>query len=333
MKNYKTLFIVLFVFLFAANVLKSMNLDSTSHIEKEDFRYANMQRYTLTGELPLKQTKIKPLNFAVFVGFTTGFMASQHIIQVNTIWEETVEFKFQEDGQYALWADKAGHFFGTFLTSYLFTEGFLQAGLSHDASKIWGTVMGLSYSTYVEIMDGFGAKWGFSPSDFYLDIAGAAFHLGQHYVPFLQNFTPKFMYFPANWHGNYRRVPSDIFIDDYSSHTLWLSVNVHNMLPKNLKDYWPEWLELSFGYAARNLCSPGGEYNCDPSISYPASDVAWGNQRYIIALDYNLVKLLPDGPNFWNWFRQSLNYFKLPSPAIEFGQGGTEFYLVYPFRL
>lgn len=258
-------------------------------------------------------------------------MVGQHIVQSNTIWNERSEFKFREDGEYALWADKAGHFFGTYLSSYFFTEGFLQAGLSYDASNIWGTILGLSYTTYVEIMDGYGEKWGFSPSDFYMDIAGAAFYLGQHYVPFLQNFTPKFTYVPANWHGNKKRVPSDMFIDDYSSHTLWLSVNVHNLLPRDMQDYWPSWLELSFGYAVRNLCAPG--YDCDPSVSYPVSDVAWGNQRYIIALDYNLVELLPDGSNFWNWFRQSINLFKLPSPAVEFGRGGTRFYLLYPFKL
>lgn len=326
-------FILLVILNFFPNNSFSTEQDDTLHISKDEFMYANMQRYTLTGELPLKKTDIKPWNFGLFVGFSGGFMIAQHIYQVNTIWEEQAEFKVQEDGQYALWADKAGHFFGTFLTSYFFTEGFLQAGLSKDAAKIWGTVMGLSYTTYVEIMDGYGERWGFSPSDFYLDIAGATFHLAQNYSPFLQNFTPKFTYFPAPWHGDKHRVPSDIFIDDYSSHTLWLSVNVHNLLPENLQNYWPQWLELSFGYAVRNLCSPGGEFGCNPDISYPASDVAWGNQKYILALDYNLVLLLPDGPNFWNWFKQSLNYFKLPSPAVEFSREGTQFYLIYPFKL
>jgi hypothetical protein len=301
------------------------------YISAESFYYANNQRYTITGELPLKESDIRPWNFGIFLGVTTGFMVGQHIVQVNTIWDEKAEFKFLEDGEYALWADKAGHFFGTFLTSYVFKEGFLQAGLSYETSMILGSLMGLSYTTYVEIMDGYGAKWGFSPSDMYLNIAGAAFHIGQYYVPFLQNFTPKFMYFPAPWHGDRHRVPSDMFIDDYSSHTLWLSVNVHNLLPDNLQNYWPPWLELSFGYAVRNLCSPG--FNCDPNISDPVSDIAWGNQKYIIALDYNLVQLLPDGPNFWNWFRQSLNYFKLPSPAVEFGSGEARFYLIYPFKL
>jgi len=173
------------------------------------------------------------------------------------------------------------------------------------------------------------------PSDFYTDIAGAVFFLGQNYIPYLQNFTPKFMYIPANWHGDDKRIPNDMFIDDYSSQTFWLSINVHNMLPETFKSYWPSWLQLSVGYAARNLIAPyeaeqrGIEY--DPNKWEVKNRDVWGSPRYIIALDYDLVKILPSDGKFWNWLRQSLNYFKLPSPAIEFSKSRTRFYLLYPF--
>lgn len=41
-------------------------------------------------------------------------------------------------------------------------------------------------------------------------------------------------------------------------------------------------------------------------------------RRVIVALDYNLVQLLPDGGHVWDWFRQTLDHIKLPAPAIEF---------------
>jgi hypothetical protein len=308
--------------------------DSTKKITPEEFFYANMPRYTVTGDLPLRDTDIKPWNLAGFGAVYGTFFYLQHKWQMETIWTEQTSFRIMEDGEYALWADKAGHFFGTYYMGYFMSEGLLQAGLSWEAATIWGGVMGLAYNTYVEILDGYGANWGFSPSDFYCDIAGAAFFIGQYYSPFLQNFTPKFSYMPPKWHGQNDRVPHDQFIDNYSSHTMWLSINVHNLLPKAMKPYWPKWLELSIGYAARNLYAPGSTEPYDPEKSLKVSDKAWGDRRFIIALDYNLVHLIPDAKgSFWNWLRQSANYLKFPAPAISFGDSGTKYFLFYPFEL
>lgn len=267
-------------------------------------------------------------------GFYAGIFYLQHDLQMNTIWEEQGDFKFFEDGKYALYSDKAGHFFGTYFTSYIVRETMLYTGMSWEMSNIVSTFIGLGYSTYIEVLDGYGENWGFSPSDFYFDVAGAGFYLGQHFIPFLQNFTPKFMYIPAEWHGEHGRKEAEFFIDNYGNHTLWLSVNVENMLPESAKDYWPDWLELSFGYAARNQCTPGSgceDWKGEPHYNEHGDVFVYGDQKYILALDYNLVKMLPDDGYFWNWLRQTLNFFKLPSPAVEFGDK-TRFYLVYPFK-
>jgi len=306
------------------------------YIPINEFKYADNQRYTLSGDLPLKETKIKILPAVIFgTGLTTVFIA-QHIGQLRTIWDTLGEFKFQEDIEQDFFVDKYGHMFGSYFTSYLLSETLMECGLSYDAAAVWGGVLGLTYSTYVEVLDGFGVKWGFSPSDFYSDVLGSAFFIGQHYIPFLQNFTPKFMYFPADWHLDEPRMPHYMFIDDYSSQTFWLSVNVYNLLPEAAKDYWLPWLQISFGYAARNIVDVF-HYPELMDKYKPITDVekefVWGSPRYIIALDYDLTKILPDGPGFWNWLRQSLMFFKFPSPAIEFSNSKTRFYLVYPFKL
>ena len=308
------------------------NIEDSKYFSFDEFMYADTHLYTLTGDLPLKKTEIRPLEFGLFVGTYATFMVAQHILQMETIWKEQTNFKIMEDGPYALYADKAGHFFGVYLTSYAMREGFLISGLSYEAATIWGLVGGLSYSTYVEILDGFGKGWGFCPSDFYMDVAGGAFFLGQHYFPFLQNFTPKFSYVPPRWHNERDRVPSEMFIDNYSAHTLWLSVNVHNLLPESLKDYWIDGIDLAFGYAARHLADTiNSSYR--PGPDDVVVDGYFGSPRYIIALDYNLVKLLPEGGKFWNWMRQTLNFFKFPSPAVEFSKSKTRFYLLYPFQI
>ncbi len=363
LKKNKIFLNSLIMFLFCANYLFSQDTTSNEHIytesnitdtiatykdsmqianeyklvySPEEFMYADTRRWTITGDLPNRTTEIKPWNFAIFTGTFTGFMVAQHIIQMETIWKEQTKFKVMEDGPYAFYSDKAGHLFGTYLVSYSMSEGFLQSGLSWDAATIWGAAMGLSYQTYVEILDGYGKGWGFSPSDFYMDVAGAGLFVAQRYFPVLQNFTVKFQYFPAPWFGEKKRVPSEMFIDDYSSHTLWMSVNVYNLLPESAKKYWINGIDLAFGYAARNLTDimHQNDYQGKPAKNAVEWNGYYANPKFIMALDYNLVKILPDGGYFWNWIKQTLNLFKLPSPAIEFGiNEKPKYYILYPFKI
>jgi len=337
--NYR---LKLFIFLYLSFELSFANvstktIDSSNFIPLSSFFYADNPRHTITGDIPLKETKLKLLPSLVFAGTYTGIFIAQHIGQLNTIWDTlSPTFKFQEDITQDLWADKCGHFYGAYLTSYVLSESLLEIGMSWESATCWGGVLGLAYSSYVEVLDGFGPKWGFSPSDFYADLIGAGYYVAQHYFPLLQNFTPKFMYFPADLHGERQRLPHDAFIDDYSSQTFWMTVNVYNLLPVKLKKYWFPWLQISFGYAARNLFAyqefPDEQKEYEYITDVKTKDV-WGSPRYIIAFDYDLYKILPDGGSFWMWLKQSLQYFKLPSPAIEFSNSRTKFYLIYPFSL
>lgn len=314
------------------NKINLIIAEDSLRISQTDFMYSDNFRYTINGNLPYKKTDVDYLRFGIFGGALTGFMVGQHIYQVNTIWSEKASFRFIEDGDYALYSDKIGHFYGAYFAGSIYTEMLMWCGFSRESATITGALMGVAYSTYVEVMDGFAENWGFSPTDFYSDVAGFGFFLLQYYEPWFQNITPKFHYFPAEWHGEKRRSPSEFFIDDYSSQTLYLSINVHNMLPDNLKNYWAPWLQLTVGYAARNLSNPSDpNSNYDPNYSTKYSNFLAGSPRLIIGLDYDMVKLLPDGPPIWNWFRQALNLIKFPAPAIEISERGTSFMLMYPF--
>lgn len=326
---YKKAIFLIIIALFTVNTNNLISSVLNNKIDSSDFYYANNKRYSLTGELPNLENDI---NTGYFIGISTvtaAFMVGQHIYQSNTIWKEHAEFKIMEDGPYALYADKAGHFFGGYFVSYMYSELFASSGISWELSNILGAAVGLTYQSYVEILDGYGANFGFSPSDMYANVLGSGFFLAQHYVPFLQNFTPKFMYIPADAHGQVKRQPHFAFIDDYSSHTMWMSVNVHNLLGEDYNQYWPKWLQLSFGYAVRNLCDPL-DPNSDCSKSYPATKNVYGDRKFVVALDYNLVEIIPELGEPFDWLVQSLNYIKLPSPAIEFGEQ-TKFMLIYPF--
>lgn len=328
---YFNCLIFLFSFFFDSQSLHSENDDSLPRTQSLVYRIADKPFFTISREKQLSISNVKLIPTSIFVGTYGIIFYLQHLGQKKTIWKNFSNFQVVEDGKYALYADKAGHFYGTFLTSYILLSSLIECGFDYHLSSAIGSVLGLAYTTYVEVLDGFSKDWGFSPSDFYADLAGAFFFLGYAYFPLVQNFTPKFMYTPPRWINSNSRVPSSMFIDDYSSHTFFISVNIYNILPQHLKKYYPSWLEFSFGYAVRNLCDPF-HYSCSPNSSEPISPFAWGNRKFIIALDYDLVKLLPDGKPFWNWFKQSLNFFKFPSPAIEFGSP-TRFYLLYPFPI
>ena len=140
---------------------------------------------------------------------------------------------------------------------------------------------------------------------------GAGYYLAQHYIPALENFTPKYQYVPAAWIGAPRL--STTWIDDYNSSTYWVGVNVHNLLPESARESWPAWLGVAFGYGVD-------------------IDDARRARRYIVALDYDLTRILPEGGHLWNWFRQTLNYIKLPAPAIEFSPS-PKFVLLFPWKI
>ena len=301
------------------------NADQSKFLSPEKFTYAGERRYTIDGMLPNLKTEIRTTNAAVLGGIYLGTLTWLHFNQANAWWKkDRGKFHFEEDWVFALQVDKAGHFYGGYLFSYVFSEALIASGFSWDEAADWGTVLGIAYQTYIETEDGFAKEWGFSPSDFYADAMGSLFFIAQHYVPALQNVTPKWQYVPSEWIGKPVINRPRTFIDDYNSSTFWWSVNLYNILPQNLKQYWVPWLDLSLGYGADAIDAPIGPSGHPDQLA---------SRRYLIGIDYNLIKLLPDGGWFWNWFRQSLNYIKFPSPAIEFKNNINTFHLLYPFRI
>ncbi|MCU7494500.1 MAG: DUF2279 domain-containing protein [Ignavibacteria bacterium] len=294
------------------------------YLSLNEFTYAGERRYILDGSLPLMKTEIKPVTASIVGGIYLGAIVGLHINQRNAWWKDNRQaFHFQEDWFSAVQVDKAGHFFGGYITSYVMGEGLLASGISYESSAIWGSALALAYQTYVETEDGFAKQWGFSPSDWYFDLLGASFFLAQHYNPLLQNVTPKWQFVPSEWTGKPIILRPRTFIDDYNSSTFWYSVDVYNLLNENGKKYWPKWLNLAVGYG-------GDAIDANPDPNGPPDQLSV--RRYVLGLDLNLVRLLPSGGWFWNWARQSLNYIKLPAPAVEFTEKGTKFYVLYPFR-
>lgn len=299
----------------SASAQVSSKADSSDFVPWSEFQYAGQRLYTIDGSQPRYTTEIKPLPAMIMGTTITALVVGLHIYQKNTIWTQSASFRIIDDWEAELNADKGGHFWGTYLESRLATDFLMGAGYSRELAVVCGALTGLGYQFYVEVLDGYGKNWGFSPSDMLFNLLGFSFFLGHHYSPFLQNFSPKAEFYPAYWFGEKTRKEALSVLDDYSAWTWWLSVNVHNLLPKTLQSYYPSWLNIAIGYAGRNL--------------------GWSDQtrKFIISLDLNLEQLLPEGGSFWNWLRQYLNMIKLPAPAVEFSPDSPpRWYLLYPFK-
>ncbi len=291
-----------------------------------DFTYAGDRRYTIGGQPARLTTKIDPLTASIFGTLYAGAVVGLHINQRNAWWSgERGPLHAQEDWVSALQVDKVGHAFGGYYMSYMLGEFLMGAGFGWETATQMGAGLGFLYQLYVEIEDGQARAWGFSPSDIFANTTGVMFFLAQHYVPFLQYFTPKWQYTPSQWLGKPQIVRPSTFIDDYNSTTVWLSADVYNLLPREARAYWPSWLGVAVGYGGDAI-----DANTDPSR--PPDELS--RRRVIVGLDINIVRLLPEGGWFWNWLRQSLNMaLKLPAPAIEFSSTGTRGYLLYPFSI
>ncbi|MAT39383.1 MAG: hypothetical protein CL946_07240 [Ectothiorhodospiraceae bacterium] len=250
------------------------------------------------------ETNIKIDHALIVGGIMVGTLTAVHIYQRNAWWSgDRVPFHVQDDPEYALNVDKAGHFYGGAITSYLSQRMFQWAGMSVESSVWGGFAFGSIFELYVEVEDGFAPDWGFSPSDAIADVVGAAWPVGQYYVPALQHFQPKFSYYPSDraqagkHEGN--------AIDDYGGQTYWMGIHVDKLLPSDIEPYWPDWLGIAVGISVRDYITD--DHGIDQENIH---------SNVILALDYDMEEILPGDSWFMKALKQGLNYIHFPSPAI-----------------
>ena len=303
----------------------NVSVSDTSHVPDSLFTFAGVPRITIDGSIPLQVTKLRLIPSAITVAALAATLVSVHTSQQHAWWSgQRQAFHFTEDWGSALQVDKFGHAFGAYSMSYVFSEVYLVSGFNVDDADFYGSITGGLYQTYVETEDGHARDWGFSPSDWYFDALGATYFLAQHYIPFLQNFTPKWQYVPSEWVGKPIISRQRTFVDDYNSSTFWLSVNMHNLLDGKAKELWPAWLNLAVGYG-------GDKIDFTPDPTGPPDQLS--QRRYIVGLDVCFDQIIPKNGAVSNWWLQTFRYIKFPGPAIEFSPGRTKVYLLYPFRL
>jgi hypothetical protein len=242
------------------------------------------------------------VKLAVVGGVVAGGVTAIQLYQQNAWWKGgRSKFHVQEDLVYALNVDKVGHVYGGVMISDLLRRSFEWADVPEESSLLWGCIGATAFQTYVEIQDGFSRDWGFDRVDFAGDLLGAWYPLIQRKVPPLRNVNLRFSYLPKS-PGGEGALPGQTHtvFDDYEGQTMWLALSMHNLLPAPVRDWWPEFLCLSFGMAVRNNNSPD-RY------------LAW-----FVSPDLDMTRIIPPSTPFLKTLGEVLNFFHLPLPALRF---------------
>ena len=323
---------VIIAIIMACHVAKAVGgvsdtpIDTTIFMPRSAFTIAGDPRYTPTGGTPRWETDVQTVPTIALGSAYAALAIGLHINQANAWWkDDRGPFNFEEDWPYALQVDKLGHIFAGHFMSTFIGDLLMDCGFKEETATIMGGALGLAYQTYVEVEDGFATKWGFSPSDGVANAVGAGFYVAQYYVPYLQNFTWRWSYVPSRFTGdNELNARPTTFIDDYTSTTFWLAMDVERMLPRDVAASWPDWMMLSVGYGIRDY----------DHIPQGATEPLEPTRRFMVGLDYNWARIIPDSDiGVVNYIRQLLNHMKLPGPTVEFSHTGTRFHLLYPFRI
>ena len=308
--NLQKYLLLFFLYLFCACTISPQSVDSVGDesIELKASLYPKylsnipqvMSLYNQVDEFNPFRSKI---NYPVLAGMGAAFLGTGtaiHLYQQKAWWsDQRTEFHFQDDWGYALWIDKIGHAYGAMLIQHGISAGLEAANLEAEQCVWYGSLAALSFQTFIEIEDGFGPQWGFSPGDFYGDVFGSAYPLLQYYVPFFKNIMFKASYWPKDLNKtNPYSGQKHIIVDDYHGQKFWVSARMKNLLPESVAEVWPEFLMLAVGMGVKNLDGSGG-----------------GQREFYIALDYD-AETIPLYGSVWQFVKNTLNFIHFPMPGI-----------------
>ncbi len=257
---------------------------------------------------------IKCIDYGRLAGIgsiTLGTGIGIHIYQSNSWWrDQSSGFRFINDWKYALWIDKIGHFYGSNLLAHAFSAAYEGANFTYEDAVIYAAISALAFELYVEIEDGFGAQWGFSPGDAAANLLGSSYSVAQYYYPVLKNFQPRASYYPSEKFRAGAHEGGNI-IDDYEGQKYWMGIRVKEFLPKEISSYWPSFLMISAGMGVSNLDGAGG-----------------GQREFYLALDLDVEEIPLFGPA-WQFVKNTLNYYHFPMPGIRLYPNPAIFLIVY----
>tara|TARA_B100000809_G_scaffold266760_2_gene331303 strand:+ start:38532 stop:39434 length:903 start_codon:yes stop_codon:yes gene_type:complete len=291
LKN-KHLFFLFFIFAF---------LDSVTAQEEGSF-------------LIKSDTLHKPRLNGVYISEATAATAT--LIGLNQLWYSDYDqskFHFINDNNAWLQMDKVGHAFSAYQLGRLSMSAMDWAGASQRDQLLYGATLGFAFLTTVEVLDGFSSEWGASAGDLVANATGAAMLIGQELAWNEQRISFKYSFHQTK----YAVMNPDILgkniseqiLKDYNGQTYWLSANVWSFAKES---NFPKWLNIAFGYGAEGMLTSQPGHELETSSRY---------RKFYASFDLDLTKIETKS-KFLKTVFTTLNFIKIPAPAIEFTSNG-----------
>ena len=259
----------------------------------------------------------------------TGLYAGA-MVGLSTIWyDDTEKSKFHFFNDAAEWkqVDKMGHFHTSYFESVWAAQMFRWSGVSSKKSAIYGSLLGFTFQSSIEIFDGFSSKWGASWSDIGFNALGSGFALSQNLLWDEQRIRTKYSFHQVTHADDellqrakdlYGESTTERIIKDYNGLAIWLSVTPTAFMkdPKRAK-----WLALSLGYAGGGLY--GGFENEweDVNGNLVVRNDVEQYRRFFLSFDVDFERIKTDKPGLKTLFT-IMNVVKAPFPALEMNTKG-----------
>jgi hypothetical protein len=294
------------------------------------------ERIMITGS-PAPEPAFSKKKRQLIVGGFEGAFTAGSFWALNKAWYSNYpkeKFHLFNDWDEWMQVDKLGHVLSTYSGARISADMWRWAGTERKKAAWIGSLTSLSYQTMVEVLDGFSEKWGFSPGDMYMNIAGAALFLGQDLAWRQQRLTLKISIFPVGYDPSVQGRADALFgtswterwLKDYNGQTYWLSCNLRSFFPDSRI---PAWLNLSLGHNARlMLGGTENKWTDESGQTVDRSDIQ-RYRRFFLSADIDLTRI-PTRSKFLKSAFSFINIIKIPAPALEWDtRGGFRGHLLY----
>lgn len=250
-------------------------------------------------------TDNEPSYTATAIGFALA-TTTVHFARYTPLWDTyKTSFFMKENSLYASNYDKALHLFGGVVSSDMISSGLRLQGYGKEKSVLLGASLSTLFYLFIEFEDAHISYLGFDAIDLTASVLGSGYPVLQHYVPFLNSFTPKFSYHSSGINTTMPNQYSPQFLSDHEGQTYWVGMTVADLLPSSSRASYPRWLGAAAGFSMRNL-----GHNT--------------RQEYYITIDIDLREI-DTKSHFVNTILKTLNYIHFPMPGIKFAQGKPQF--------
>ena len=233
------------------------------------------------------------------------------IIGLNQLWFKDCQWigmhTINDNGDW-LQMDKLCHATTSYHTCVFGDESMRLAGLDAKRSALFGGAFSLLFMTTIEVMDGGYEGWGFSWGDMAADVGGITLYTAQQLLWEEQRISLKYSFHPTEYaQYNPEELGHNLVsqaLKDYNGITIWAAFNIKELFLSS-DSYFPEWLTVDVGYAAKGMVEP-----------QPTPDFDRVRQFYL-APGVDLAKL-PVENRYLKAVLRALSFIKLPVPALEY---------------